>query len=328
MKQTALMSLGMHRSGTSASTGVLKLLGIELGERLAPGHKGINDFGYFEHVDILDLHDAILADLGTSWDGVLPLPEGWWTAPEIGRHAEALRRILDRDFSDAPIWAVKDPRMCRMLPLWLPVLDARGDDVVCLLILRPPAEVAASLARRDGISQEWACHLWLEHNLLVEKESRGRRRAFLLFDDLLSDPEATLAAIGRILGIEWPRPLDQAAQDIRAFLKLDLRHHRSAGRESPGFDSLDSVSLADATFALLTSAGIEGPTPEAIAFAQQRFADRLATLDPAVIDNLRRTSADRARLLGTVRAIYGSWSWKLLKPVRLIENRVRLDHDA
>ena len=322
MKRTALVCLGMHRSGTSATTGVLQLLGVELGERLTAGHKGINDLGYFEHGDVLDLHNAILGHLGSSWDSVLPLPEEWWLRPDLAGYRKGLDEILERDFGNSALWAVKDPRMCRMLPLWLKTLDERGDKIVCLLILRAPSEVADSLARRDAMSLEKANHLWLEHYLLAEQWTRGRRRAFVMYDDLLREPVPTLQGISEALDIAWPRPLQEAAADIDGFLRSDLRHHRAGDGRSASFESLSATSLAEATFELFAGAGVKGPDPDAMAIAQQRFADRLAAFDPAVVDDLRHSAAERARLRAFAAEVYRSWSWKMVKPLRLIEKQL------
>ena len=43
---TALMVLGVHRSGTSSLAGVLHLLGVELGARLLAPRKDVNERGF------------------------------------------------------------------------------------------------------------------------------------------------------------------------------------------------------------------------------------------------------------------------------------------
>ena len=48
MKQTCILVLGMHRSGTSALTGVLQYLDIDLGSNLA-GAAQDNKKGFFEN---------------------------------------------------------------------------------------------------------------------------------------------------------------------------------------------------------------------------------------------------------------------------------------
>src|ERR1700721_285115 len=95
---SAILVLGMHRSGTSALTGMLHHLGVALGERLMPA-TGDNPRGYWEHTDIVDVHQKILVALGSSWDDIRPLPAGFEHSPAAveGRHEMAA--ILRRDFA-------------------------------------------------------------------------------------------------------------------------------------------------------------------------------------------------------------------------------------
>ena len=51
-KKIIFVVLGMHRSGTSAITRGLEVLGASLGNRLMPPFVGNNDKGFFEDVDI------------------------------------------------------------------------------------------------------------------------------------------------------------------------------------------------------------------------------------------------------------------------------------
>ena len=83
LKNRALIVLGMHRSGTSAFSGVLNLLGVDLGAHLLPA-SNTNQSGYWEHEEIVAVHDRLLMALGSSWDDPSPLPPNWWNS-EPGR---------------------------------------------------------------------------------------------------------------------------------------------------------------------------------------------------------------------------------------------------
>ena len=112
-----LVILGMHRSGTSMLSRVCNLLGAELGPDIMPPGPD-NPSGFWEHRGIVELNDRLLADLGLAWDDPLPLPEGWQSRPETRHTQERLREVLRHDFGNAPLPAVKDPRICRLVPLW------------------------------------------------------------------------------------------------------------------------------------------------------------------------------------------------------------------
>src|SRR5215469_14980748 len=64
----AILVLGMHRSGTSALSRVLNLLGARLPSNLIPVEPGVgNDAGHWESADFVVIHDGVLESNGSSW---------------------------------------------------------------------------------------------------------------------------------------------------------------------------------------------------------------------------------------------------------------------
>ena len=60
------------------------------------------------------------------------------------------RFVLREEFDPAnPVWLVKDPRLCLVLDLWRAVGDALGRTIKCVVVVRHPDEIAASLERRE-----------------------------------------------------------------------------------------------------------------------------------------------------------------------------------
>ena len=51
---TALIILGMHRSGTSLLSGLLGQVGDRMGRSLYAPQKGVNEKGFWEHEDIVE----------------------------------------------------------------------------------------------------------------------------------------------------------------------------------------------------------------------------------------------------------------------------------
>lgn len=70
--RTALIVLGMHRSGTSAMAGVLGRLGAALPKRLIPPSDA-NPKGYFGSLKVYGLNDTVLVSAGYSWADPLSL---------------------------------------------------------------------------------------------------------------------------------------------------------------------------------------------------------------------------------------------------------------
>ena len=200
--------LGMHRSGTSAVAGCLHRLGIDFGPRLMPATPD-NPRGYYEHIDLVNLHDRLLLALGRSWDDTFPFPApGWEDEAGISRfRAEALE-LLRRDFAEADCpWGFKDPRLCRLISWWEPLWRAINSRPLFVLLRRSPAEVAASLKRREGFSAA-KCHLlWLQHTLEAERGTRGRERVLIDFGTFIGDWRRTVGPIVEALRLPAPAAL-------------------------------------------------------------------------------------------------------------------------
>src|ERR1700731_2068994 len=120
-RRVCILVLGMHRSGTSALAGALGAMGGQLPKRAA-GPRIDNPNGFFEPIEIILTHDRLLAAAGTSWSDFDAIPSEWFGSQEAERFADELEAALRIDYADAPLFVVKDPRICRLVPLWRQVL--------------------------------------------------------------------------------------------------------------------------------------------------------------------------------------------------------------
>ena len=219
-----ILVLGMHRSGTSAVTRCLNLLGAEVGNKLLPPAED-NRSGFWEHADVVAIHEELLKELGREWHDARALPEGWLLSAAARKARGKLAKLVADEFDASVLCAVKDPRLCRFVPLWREVLLESGLDAVALLVVRHPAEVARSLNARDGLRCETTCLNWLQHFVEAETATRGMPRSLLAYDDLLADWRNPFAKAGRALRVRWPVPIEDAHPSIDAFLDRTERHH-------------------------------------------------------------------------------------------------------
>lgn len=228
-QSTVLLILGMHRSGTSALTRVLNLCGVDLGTRLMPPAADNNQHGFWEHLDAVDVDERLLHHLGRSWWDTRSLPQGWLHAPGTASLRPRIGALVRDEFSGSPLWALKDPRLCRLLPLWLEELKAAGVQVKLVFMLRHPEEVTASLARRDGISAAESGTLLLLHFFEAALASAGLPRSVVTYQALMDDWRGCVGRIARELDIALP--LSEAVEaEVERFLSPSARHHHAAGQ--------------------------------------------------------------------------------------------------
>ncbi|MFT5794979.1 MAG: hypothetical protein ACI9OF_003040, partial [Saprospiraceae bacterium] len=242
-RPAGLLILGMHRSGTSALAGALHTAGWFFGEQLLPSTADFNPKGFFEDQRIVTIHDALLASLGLRWYNCHLLPPDWMASVGAGLARQQLSALLSAEFLSRPRWAVKDPRLSVFLPLWTAVLDELDVPFQCLVLLRHPAEVAASLARRNQFAQDLAYLNWLTYSLSAEIGSRGYKRHMVQYEQLIAEPERCLRACLARLGAE-----DEFSTEMVAHVAPDLRHHyhQQQGESLPAlvltaFDALREV---------------------------------------------------------------------------------------
>jgi hypothetical protein len=187
------------------------------------------------HRDVVAVNEDLMAELGYAWDDIRNLPAGWEKGEAaLGARLE-LSAILARDFAQAGLWGLKDPRLCRLLPLWSALFAQLKVKPSFILLLRHPRDVVASLAARDGLSAARAGLLWLRHVLEAEWETRGHPRTIVHYEDLVAGRgwRSVVSQISREIGVIWPAGGPSAERAIDAYLSSDLRHCRSSDH-SPG----------------------------------------------------------------------------------------------
>jgi len=65
--KSIVVVLGMHRSGTSAITRGLQVMGVNLGNQLMPPVAGNNEKGFFEDTAVSSINSELLGAMGQDW---------------------------------------------------------------------------------------------------------------------------------------------------------------------------------------------------------------------------------------------------------------------
>lgn len=227
-----LIVLGMHRSGTSALTGVLHAMGAYVGEEAElTGRSKENPLGYFERQDARKICDSLLYANDADWWKITPLLKGNIPADSEDSAIKGLLQTLDTHGT----WALKEPRLC----LLLPAFAARLSDPVAIFMYRNPLEVARSLQKRNGFSIAAGLALWEAYNLKALAHSIAMPQVFVDYHSLVSKPKPTikhlhkeLTALG-VPGLDW-----QAAEDA-----VEPKLHREQADEAELNDTLSPSQL-------------------------------------------------------------------------------------
>jgi hypothetical protein len=237
----AVVVLGMARSGTSAITRLLELLGMELGpaQALLPP-AGENSKGFFEHRPIVQINKELLERMGGSWSEPPRFAQGWERDPGLEDLRKRARELLAADFGSAPLWGFKDPRTSLTLPFWDELLGREAGYVICH---RRPLDSARSLEQRNGIRLDDGVALWTHYMASALANTAGRRRIVVGYEELLSDRETLVGELADFLGVGERGAVgepgavgergagSQVRAKVREWIEEDLRHHASTLRE-------------------------------------------------------------------------------------------------
>lgn len=233
-----IVVLGMHRSGTSATTRGLEVLGVKLGDNLHPAAID-NPKGFWEDRDFLSINEELLAYLGSGSERLGLID---WKIPKTSAIASLrlkAEKIVREKCDQNPLWAFKDPRTARLLPFWQSVFEYVDCDVRYVIVNRNPVSIVQSLYERNGFEPEKTFYLWLEHLVPAIARTMGASRVVIDYDRLLENPEQQLLRLANTLGLPAPMPLALSAFETE-FLDYGLRHTYFATHDLEFYPSVPS----------------------------------------------------------------------------------------
>jgi hypothetical protein len=311
----AVFVLGMHRSGTSAVTRVVNLLGVPIAKEQKPADDA-NARGYWETPSLSRINEKLLNLFGGGWFAPPELDEGWEDDPRVaGLRGEARTRLARAH--DTEEWVWKDPRNSLTLGFWLPLASV---EPVVVLVHRDPAEVADSLRRRDGFAVPFSHALWERYNRAALAAAAGRPAFLIRYERLVETPAEVAAGLAAFLRGQGFAARAPSGEEVETFVDPALRRSR-------GIDGADGPSAAQRDL-LAALASLEGahellPQPE--------LPPETPWVEP-LLDGRRRVlvlEAEQRRLrrelelirrrtaLGLeLRVVQGSAGWRLLTPAR------------
>ena len=192
-----VLIVGMHRSGTSAICRLLDDAGVDFGNDLIPPGAD-NPLGFWEDRQLIALNNRLLGS-EQAWMHVALSPPNqntnWSTDAQ-----HFLTELKTKDPDETSALGLKDPRLCRTLDHWLPLLSRHR----VMFVVRHPLSVAHSLNKRDGLSVEYALALWFVYNYEALRSLQESAIEFCTvnYERLMAPQSTEFDRIQHYLGLE------------------------------------------------------------------------------------------------------------------------------
>ena len=215
--------LGMHRSGTSALTGLLGNAGLA-GPSDALGATESNLKGYWESASLVTSADLFISSQSSHWSQLFSWTSCWWQSSEAFTWIESYWNDLQKVYNIEDHIILKDPRLCILVEGMIPFLAEPLLSISFLLILRSPVEVVVSLCKAEKISPQNALNLWIGSVLRSENITRHYSRNIFTFSRLVSDPQSVLEECSELWGTSYTQ---SNVIDAQSFVTSSLYRNKS-----------------------------------------------------------------------------------------------------
>jgi len=237
MYQNCIFVIGMHRSGTSATAGVLTYMGYPTAKIVLSPNQTDNPKGYFEDLRIVELNDKILTSINSNWhDTNLDVDRVKRFEKEIGLYRNQLVEIIQENYSQYKEFVIKDPRICHLFPLYKMVMKKLNINCRAVVTYRDPLDVAKSLQKRDNFSIGKGIALWFNYFFAAELNTRNIQRVFLNYDKLLEKLPESIGMMSHYLELEGLTEIfNERKDEINVFLDSKLRHSISKKGDELGY---------------------------------------------------------------------------------------------
>ncbi len=233
---------GSGRSGTSTATGALARLGLHVPGPLAPADER-NPKGFYETPWVIETNGRVLASVPIRGNDARPDAAD---LADVAGDDEALVAEI-ADWLTGHVRAhgqlvVKDPQIFWLHRVWRAAADRAGADLSFLTMLRHPVEVARSrdtayLTDKDAehrrVREVSNVAAWCNAAYATERATRGGRRAFVRYDDLLADWRGALAPLEERLGVNLDAGVRSADHhEVDDFVDSGLNRSRGSWEET------------------------------------------------------------------------------------------------
>jgi hypothetical protein len=241
-KRRVVFVVGSGRSGTSTMAGALQALGMHVPQPEVTADE-TNPKGFAESKWVVDLHTELLQRSHVQVSDARP--SAWYEtgkASASGITRARLTEWLGPQFKPAvgeePAineLVVKDPRLAWFLGLWKSAALRCDAQASYVTMLRHVTEVVGSKKRYyapgqtgSAFSEVQRTAAWVNMMLHTERATRGATRAFVRYDDLLTDWTIPVFRLGQELDLAAVQEATaNSMRKVHQFVDPDLRRVQS-----------------------------------------------------------------------------------------------------
>ena len=237
-EQRLVLVVGVGRSGTSLLAGILGQLGLHIPKPEVQADD-TNPRGFGEPRWAVDFHTRLLRSRRVTIND--SRPAAFATMAKLADDREIRGELLawlGGQLAENRAIVVKDPRTSWFLPLWTACAQELGVTPDFVTMLRHPAETLTSARKSYGTWQPVSSRAgaWVNVSLETERATRGARRAFIRYDDLLADWRREVTRLGELIQMpELAAPDEAKARGVDEFVDPTLHRNRV------GWDDLDGT---------------------------------------------------------------------------------------
>lgn len=196
----------MHRSGSSATMGILRILGVDIGDDLG-GRNAFNPKGYLENQEFYHFEQKVLKAARANWQTIVPEGQIYKAFQFYKKEYDLLVKTYDR----SPMWGYKAIRGGLF-----PEILLRIPNLHIVISFRGPKAVVGSLRRRNKFPPQKSLWLWSTYyNRIFRFLSRHPEIPYTIvnYDDLVERTVETVKRLAKFLDVEMNRKMRKASED-------------------------------------------------------------------------------------------------------------------
>lgn len=319
--------LGMGRSGTSVIARALNVLGVDLGNNLHQADQR-NPKGFFEDLDILyKVNRGVMNELDCTLMEDNPFHD------RLSEHHDELRhfknyaiQLLRERFAKTEYWGFKDPSTVLLLPFWQSVFRSlNADDRYVIALRNPMASVYSNQEFNHGGDLEVQMLFWLYKLISAVDGTMGKKRVVVCYELMMMDPVKQLGRMHDSLDIPFELDAEKVDAYANDFLDKKLLHYDFTDDDFKKNRLVAIAPLCLKVYDILMRVAKDELEFDSYEFeiAWQSIKEEYARMQPIyhyIGVLLKRNKEYEREIRYTGRSIF----WKLLYPVRLLEDVYRM----